>query len=92
MHLSFPIIVTVLFPSHLYQFPNPLLTNSKVTLFRKKNQMEKLALKDSNKDKYRQKASKGGKKRESRDCLTYMWVCFLIKKALKAVSLFNEYW
>lgn len=53
--------------------------------------MEKLALKDSNKDKYIQKASKEEKK-ESRDCLTYMWLCFLIKKALRAVSLFNEYW
>lgn len=53
--------------------------------------MEKLSLKDSNKDKYRQKASKEEKK-ESRDCLTYMWLCFLIKKALRAVSLFYEYW
>lgn len=53
--------------------------------------MEKLSLKDSNKDKYRQKASKEEKK-ESRDCLTYMWLCFLIKKALRAMSLFYEYW
>ena len=37
--------------------------------------MEKLALKDSNKDKYRQRLVRKEKK-ESRDCLTYMWLCF----------------
>ena len=77
MHLSFPIFFPVLFPSHLYQFPSPLLTNSKVTLFRKKNQMEKLALKDSNKDKYRQKVRKGEKRVQR---LTNMYVVMFFNK------------